>query len=192
MKLKGVIIDLDGTIVDVPYDWDQIKAELVTQETPILSYLNDLEEPEKSEKWKVLERYENEATLKAELKRGMREFLDLLTEKNIKKAVVTNNSKKNTSYLLKKFDLKFDCVISRESGLWKPSGAPFLAVMKKMGLKREECFVVGDSHFDIKAANEAGIPTIFILSEDEERFASADVDVFSSVEALKEIVEKLL
>lgn len=192
MKLKAVIFDMDGTVVDVPYDWNQIKADLNTQGKPILVYLHNLEDPEKSEKWKVLEKYEDAATRKAELKQGMREFLDLLTKKGVKKALVTNNSKKNVSFLLEKFNLEFDCVISRESGLWKPSGAPLLAALKKLGLKREECCVVGDSHFDIKAANEAGIPHVFILNKNQERFAATNVEVFSSVEALRERVESLL
>ena len=191
MKLKGVIFDMDGTVVDVPYDWNRIKAELKTQGKPILVYLRSLEEPEKSEKWKVLEKYEEEATMKARLKRGMREFLDLLREKGIKKALVTNNSQKNASFLLKKFNLEFDCVISRESGLWKPSGAPFLAALKKLGLRKEECCVVGDSHFDVKAAEEAGIPYIFIVNEDKEIFSSMNAEVFSSIEALQERIEKI-
>ena len=112
MKLKCVIFDLDGTIVDVSYDWDKIKVELETQGRPILYYLNSLEEPEKSEKWKILEKYEDEATKKAELKRGMHELLDLLNKKGIKKAVVTNNSRKNVVYLIAKFKLSFDYVIS--------------------------------------------------------------------------------
>jgi len=190
MKLKGVIFDMDGTVVDVPYDWNRIKAELRTQGKPILVYLKSLEEPEKSEKWRVLEKYEEEATMKAELKRGMREFLNLLREKGIKNALVTNNSQKNVSFLLEKFNLEFDCIICRESGLWKPSGAPFLAALKKLGLKKEECCVVGDSHFDVKAANEAGIPNVFILNEDKERFASMNAEVFSSIEALQERIEK--
>lgn len=192
MKLKCVIFDLDGTIVDVPYDWDKIKAELETQGKPILYYLNSLEEPEKSEKWKILEKYENEATRKAELKRGMHKLLDLLNKNGIKKAVVTNNSRKNVAYLLAKFKLNFDYVISRESGLWKPSGAPFLEVMKKLSLKREECSVVGDSSFDVKAANEAGISKVFILSENKEKFASTDAEFVSSVESLIKRIEQLL
>ena len=192
MKLKGVIFDMDGTVVDVPYDWNRIKAELRTQGKPILVYLKSLKEPEKSEKWRVLEKYEEEATMKAELKRGMREFLNLLREKGIKNALVTNNSQKNVSFLLKKFNLEFDCIISRESGLWKPSGAPFLAALKKLGLKKEECCVVGDSHFDVKAANEAGIPNVFILNEDKERFASMNAEVFSSEKELKKKIEQLL
>ncbi|UCC38660.1 MAG: HAD family phosphatase [Candidatus Aminicenantes bacterium] len=192
MKLRCVIFDLDGTIVDVPYDWDKIRVELETQGIPILHFLNSLEEPERSEKWQILERYEDEATRKAELKQGMHELLDLLTKKGIKKAVVTNNSQKNAFYLLEKFNLNFDYIITRESGLWKPSGAPFLEVMKKLGLKKEECSVVGDSPFDVRAANEVGISRVFILSENRERFASTDVELFNSVEALRQELEKLL
>lgn len=192
MKLKGVIFDMDGTVVDVTYDWNQIRAELNSQGKPILFYIKSLEEPDKSEKWRVLEKYEREATEKARLKPGMRGFLDLLDQKGIKKALVTNNSQKNVSFLLEKFSLEFDCVIARESGLWKPSGAPFRAVLEKLGLKKEECCVVGDSHFDIKAAEEAGILNIFILNEDKERFASMPAEVFSSAEELQKRIENLL
>jgi beta-phosphoglucomutase-like phosphatase (HAD superfamily) len=36
MKLKGVIFDMDGTVVDVTYDWNQIREELNSQGKPIL------------------------------------------------------------------------------------------------------------------------------------------------------------
>jgi len=192
MKLRGVIFDMDGTVVDVSYNWNGIRAELATQGKSILGFLSTLEEPQKSEKWRVLERYENEATMKAKLKPGMARFLDFLSERGIKKALVTNNSKKNVDFLLKKFDLEFDCVISRESGLWKPSGAPFAAVLEKLGLKREECCVIGDSPFDVKAANEAGISCVLILNEDKERFASTNAEVFSTVGELQERLKALL
>jgi HAD superfamily hydrolase (TIGR01549 family) len=192
MKLRGVIFDMDGTVVDVSYDWNGIKAELATQGKPILAFLSSLEEPEKSEKWRVLERYEDEATMKAKLKPGIAGFLDFLSERGIKKALVTNNSKKNVDFLLKKFGLEFDRVISRESGLWKPSGAPFVVMLEKLGLKREECCVIGDSHFDVKAASEAGISCVLILHEDKERFASTNAEVFSSVGELQERIKTFL
>lgn len=183
---------MDGTIFDVPYDWNKIKGELETQGVPILHYLNQLEEPEKSDKWHILEKYEEEATQKATLKQGMREFLDFLSRKKIKLALVTNNSRRNVSYLLKKFHLKFDCVISREEGLWKPSGAPFLAVFDELGIRREEACVIGDSPFDIQAARESGITEIFILHADKKRFSSFDVEVFSSVGALKKRIQNIV
>jgi len=192
LRLKGAIFDMDGTVVDVPYDWGKIKAELGTQGKPILTYIENLDEPERSKKWKILERFESEATQEAKLKPGMRDFLDLLSARGVKKALVTNNSRKNVSFLLEKFRLEFDCVISRERGLWKPSGAPFLVALKELQLNKEECCVVGDSHFDIRAAEEAGIPLIFILSEDRERFDKMNAEVFSSVEALQAKMVKLL
>jgi len=183
---------MDGTVVDVPYDWGKIKAELGTQGKPILTYIENLDEPERSKKWKILERFESEATQEAKLKPGMRDFLDLLSTRGVKKALVTNNSRKNVSFLLEKFRLEFDCVISRERGLWKPSGAPILVAMKELQLDKEECCVVGDSHFDVRAAEEAGIPLIFILNEDTEKFIEMNAEVFSSVEALQAKMVKLL
>ncbi len=192
MRLKGAIFDMDGTVVDVSYDWVKIKAELMTEGKPILHYLQSLEEPERSQKWKVLERYEHQATQKAKLKPGMREFLDFLSARRIKKGLVTNNSRQNVAFLLSKFDLAFDCVISRESGLWKPSGAPILAALQELKLNRDECCVTGDSHFDIHAASEAGIPYIFILSADKARFDGMGAEVFGSVEELRSRIEDLL
>ena len=192
MKLKGVVFDMDGTVVEVPYDWKQIKEELMTQGKPVLTFIQSLEEPERSDKWKVLEKFENEATLKAVLKDGMREFLDFLKGEGIKKALATNNSQRNVSFILNKFKLEFDYVLSRENGLWKPSGAPLLFILKKLNLKKEECCVVGDSHFDIKAADEAGITKIFILNEDKKNFSSTQAEVFKTVIDLKERIEQIL
>ena len=192
MKIKGVIFDMDGTIVDVSYDWEKIKQDLETGGKPILHFLRSLKEPERSRKWKILEGHENRATQKAALKEGIKEFLHFLTQKGIKKALVTNNSRQNVDYLMEKFRLKFDCVISRESGLWKPSGAPFKAVLKELKLNREESCVVGDSHFDIQAAKEAGISRVFILYKERNRFAYTEAEVFSSVKDLKRKIENLV
>jgi len=191
-RLKAVIFDLDGTIVDVPYDWNLIKEELGTKGKPILFYLAGLKEPEKSEKWKLLEKHEKEATSKAVLKKGIIQLLDLLAEKGIKKVLVTNNSRENVTFLLKKFKLEFDCFISRESGLWKPSSAPFLAVLRELKIDQEECCVVGDSPFDLKAAEEAGIPQVFIISKNKEKFSGTSVEVFESVKSLGRRIEDIL
>ncbi len=192
MSIKGIIFDMDGTVVEVPYDWAQIKKELRTEGKSILHFLNALEEPERSAKWKVLERYEKKATEEAVLKEGMQEFLIFLDQRRIKTALVTNNARKNVDYLLNKFQLNFDVIISRESGLWKPSGAPFLEALKRLRIKADETCVVGDSPFDIRAAREAGIKKIFILSLDKEKFATATAEVFPSVDALKKRIEGLI
>lgn len=183
---------MDGTVFDAPYDWKKIKDELRTEGKPILVHIKSLSEPEKSAKWKILQGYEKEATQKAVLKEGMKEFLQYLKERGLKTALVTNNSRVNVDFLLNKFNLKFDYVLSRERGLWKPSGAPFFTVLEELKLQRDECCVIGDTRFDIEAARDVEIKKIFILNSDKDKFTSTDVKVFSTVQELREHIEYLL
>jgi HAD superfamily hydrolase (TIGR01549 family) len=190
--IQGIIFDLDGTIVEVPYDWDLIKAELKTEGQPILSHLEQLGEPEKSRKRRILEDHEQRATREAVLKEGMREFFSMLEQKGTARALVTNNSQKNTQFLVNKFSLNFDVIISRESGLWKPSAAPIKAAMEALGLSSRQCCVVGDSPFDVIAAEDAGITKIFIISPARGRFPPGKAEIFENVEELEAAVTPYL
>jgi phosphoglycolate phosphatase len=192
MRIKGVIFDLDGTVVENDYDWSRIREELGTEGASILGYLDSLEEPERSAKWAILERHEALQTQASELRGGVLELLGMLSARRIATALVTNNSRKNTEFLLAKFGLAFDCVITREQGLWKPSGAPFLEVLRTLGLEPGECGVIGDTHFDVLAALDAGIDSIFLLTDAPERFAGYPVEVFAAVEVLLDRLEHLV
>jgi HAD superfamily hydrolase (TIGR01509 family) len=192
MRIKGVIFDLDGTVVENDYNWTRIREELGTGATSILGYLDSLEEPERSAKWTILETHEAEQTEASVLREGVRDLLGLLRARGIAAALVTNNSRKNTEFLLNKFGLAFDYVITRESGLWKPSGAPFLEVLRSLDLEAEDCCVVGDTHFDVLAALDAGVGAIFLLSGEPERFAGFPVEVFPDMDFLRDYLESLL
>jgi HAD superfamily hydrolase (TIGR01509 family) len=182
--VRGVLFDMDGTLVEVPYDWARIRADLGAAETSILTYLEKLAEPERSRKRAILERHEDEATRRARLRPGVRRLLKRLSARRIRTALVTNNSRKNTDILLDRFGLRFDLVMTRDDGLWKPSGAPLTEAMKRLDLAPADCLAVGDSHFDVRAAREAGISRIFVLSRDGTDLAAADVVVVPSFAAL--------
>jgi len=192
MGIKAVIFDLDGTVVENSYDWPKIRRELGNTEVSILQYIWGLEEPEQSRKWAILERHEAEQTERSVLREGMKELLAFLKEKRVQSALVTNNSRKNTHYLLEKFGIGFDRVITREGGLWKPSGAPFREVLESFGISPGECCVVGDTRFDILAALDAGIRPIFLLADDPDDFAGFPVEVFPEIGPLLERLEELL
>ena len=180
-SILGVLFDMDGTLFIVPYDWARIRADLGSAETSILTHLGSLEEPERSRKWAILEAHEAQATRRARLRPGVPRLLKKLGEKGIRTALVTNNSRKNTDILLGRFGLAFDLVMTRDDGLWKPSGAPLVAAMARMGLLPVDCLAVGDSHFDVRAAREAGIPRIFVISRDGASFSGEDVVVVRSI-----------
>ncbi len=192
MSIRGVIFDLDGTVVENDYDWSRIREELGTGASSILGYLDSLVEPERSAKWAILECHEARQTQASVLREGILELLGMLRRRRIAAALVTNNSSPNTEFLLGKFGLEFDCVITREKGLWKPSGAPFLEVLRTLGIGPGECAVIGDTHFDVLAALDAGIDSIFLLTGDPERFVGYPVEVFAAVEALRGRLERLL
>jgi len=191
VKLRGVIFDLDGTVVENDYDWTRIRAELGTGETSILAYLDGLVGPERAAKWAVLESHEAAQTEASVLREGVRELLALLRARGLAAALVTNNSRRNTEFLLGKFGLSFDCVVTRESGLWKPSGAPFLEVLRTLGLAPDACGIVGDTRFDVLAALDAGIGAIFLLSDEPELFDGLPVEVFPDVDSLRDRLESL-
>ena len=182
---SGVLFDMDGTLVEVPYDWSRIRADLGAGETSILTYLGRLEEPERSRKWAILEAHEAEATKRARLRRGVPRLLGRLRERGIRTALVTNNSRKNTEALVRRFGLVFDLVMTRDDGLWKPSGDPLVAAVSRLGLRASDCLAVGDSHFDVRAAREAGVPRIFVIGRDGAAFAAEDVVVVRSIAAFE-------
>ena len=86
----------------------------------------------------------------------------------------------------------FDLVIARESGLWKPSGKPLIAAMKKLKIKKNEACVIGDSKFDMLAAVSAGIPNIYIVNQDKSGFDQNNVEIFDSISKIKSKIESLL
>jgi len=190
--IRAVIFDLDGTVVDAPYDWREIRNQMGVSGLPILSYLEGLEEPAKSRQMRLLDKFEKEATKKAKLKPGMKKFHLFLKKQGLQIALVTNNSRPNVEFLRRKFGLRFDAVLTRESGLWKPSGAPFREVMAQLGVQPEQCAVIGDSLYDLKAGQEAGIKNIFILWERKGVSAPEGAEIFSSVSALQRRFVELL
>ena len=192
MVLRAVIFDLDGTVVENSYDWPLIKRTLGSGDTPILEYLYGLKGPERELKLAVLEKFEAEQTARAVLRPGMDELLEMLWERGVRTALVTNNSLKNTEALVGRFGLRFDLVLTRESGLWKPSGAAFRRIMREFGAGPEECAVVGDTKYDLAAAAEAGVGAVFIITDNAAEFTAAGAVVCRSAGELKQKFEALL
>ena len=119
-------------------------------------------------------------------------LLERLAGGGIPTALVTNNSTKNTKAVLGRFHLAFDLVLTRESGLWKPSGAPLRSAMTILGLNPNECCAVGDSPFDIAAALDAGIPGIYLLRGGPRTSGFAGYESFGSVAASRKRIERFL
>ena len=174
--LRAVIFDMDGTLVDSSYDWPAIRRRLGVSGASIIDDLNGLAEPERSRKWAELEEIEKIATDNAQLHEGAHEVLGLFALHDFPTALVTNNSSANTRRLLARFGLRFDVVLTRDSGLWKPSGAPLKEAVIQLGVLPGDCLGVGDSHYDVLAAREAGLAAICLVHDGSAR-CEGDADL---------------
>ena len=159
--MEFVVFDMDGTIVEFNLPIDEIKRRFGIQK-----YI--LEEILERENWKellrILESYEIEAAKRSRLYAGVREFINFLRESGVVTAVYTRNSKKSVKINLRRHDLSFDYVFTREDAI-KPSPDPILRVIYENGFKRERCVMIGDYLFDYQTAKNAGIKFWLFVNE---------------------------
>ena len=120
---------------------------------------------------------------------GAVEALDALAMRGVTLAIVTNKREHFAVKLLRALDLsdRFTCVIGGDSaGLaaMKPDRAPIDLMIARCGARRAA--FVGDSHYDVLAAQAAGIPVALFGDADigaDIRFAHY-ADLVTSLEAL--------
>jgi len=191
-SMEACIFDMDGTVIDSKYDWAAMRAHLGVTGGSIIEHLNNLEGEEKDRKMAELHRIESAVSLAAHVKHGAADLLAFLKKKGIKTALVTNNSDENTTFLIEKFGLAFDLVITRDSGLYKPSGAPIAQAARRLGVRPEKTLCVGDSLYDILACRDAGCAWVCILFDEKKLYAPhADLD-FPDIESLTRYLRLVL
>jgi HAD superfamily hydrolase (TIGR01509 family) len=189
---KAVVFDMDGTLLDVPYDWLEIRRRLDVHEPSIIDTLNGLPAQEAEEKWRLLRSIEAQATAGARLAEGALEVLTLVRERGLGTALVTNNSQENTESLLTRFALVLDVVITRDSGFWKPSGAPVTEALRRLGVEGRHALAVGDSRYDVQAAAEAGCGAVFLVGNGAPDLREGVDHRFQDLIALRAHLERLI
>jgi len=183
-RLEAVLFDMDGTLIASEYDWPAIRQRLGVTRPPILEELSRLPEPQRSQRLAELEAIEREATRQAGLAEGAHELLDLLAERAIPTALVTNNTDENTAFLLGRFDLDFAVVITRDLGPRKPSPAPVNEAIARLGVAPQRTLAVGDSPLDITSARAAGCGAICVVGHRAEEHQDEVDLVFADLGAL--------
>lgn len=96
---------------------------------------------------------------------GIREMLEELKTQNYRLAIVTSRTRESAQRYMNMLDIGsyFDDMVSCEdTDIHKPNPEPILLCMQKLGVSREECLMIGDSPFDIKCANNAGVLSVLV------------------------------
>lgn len=181
--IRGVLFDMDGVVVRQRLDFLAIKREIFgDSEGFILERLASLPPPERRRAETILERHETTAALTAEPMDGIRPFLAWMETRDLRRGLVTRNSRKSVDLVLGRLDLRFDAVVTREDAPPKPAPEPVWLACRGMRVEPRETLFVGDFEFDMLSGRRAGTRTVLLRSGAMRESAHADLSVDSLAE----------
>ena len=184
MKLKGILFDFDGTIVDSEVSrYESLKHVLkdegidFTQEMwdgeykslGSIEVLNFLKKIYKKE-WDSKKLYDKSHEIRLNIEKnegvpiikGFREFLDKVNQLGLKTIVCTGGKTSHFNYVCDISNIKIDGIGREYYENRKPAPDCFLEGLKRLDLKNEEVLVFDDAHTGLEAANNAQIKCVSI------------------------------
>ena len=122
MRLRGIVFDLDGTLVHQELDFEAMRREIgVPSGTPLLETLAALSEPDRGRAWQILDDHERRAALKAEAFPGVPDLLTGLAQRGLRLGLLSRNSRNSVETVLSRCGLALDPALSREDAPHKPN-----------------------------------------------------------------------
>lgn len=183
MKIRSVLFDLDGTLVDSLDDLtdavNHVRQEFALP--PLASStvctmvgkgalnlvqraLPDCGSAEIERALQLFIDYNAKHIVdKSRLYPGVVEMLETLRDRGVRLAIISNKNEDLSRLILKSLGIGdyFECISGGDTfPESKPSPLPLLSVIERQGVTARECIMVGDSINDIQAGNQAGIVTI--------------------------------
>ena len=210
-KLKTVLFDLDGTLVDtapemyialnILLDEENIKKKPFKVIRPQISNgvkgifsvaLNEVTDSNNRMFERYLDIYESLLGTRAHLFDGMIEVLELIEKNNYAWGIVTNKSKRFAIPLIKKLGLfdRTNCLVCGDTTNYlKPNPEPILHALRIINNNNHIAYYIGDSKKDIDAAKSAKIQSIacmygYISKDENAKLWNADNYVASPMEII--------
>ncbi len=203
---KGLIFDIDGTLVTLVFDAIRTRGELIDElrrtgldagslsvSSTVREILDEARrqtsaapassfEEVRKRLYKILETSELRTSSSATALPGARMTLESLKRRSVKLAVLTNSGRRPALAVLEREGLLgfFDFVLTRDDvDAMKPSPVGLEAAVRLMGLPKAEVCYVGDSSMDVAAGKGAGVRVISVATggHDAERLRAGGSDV---------------
>lgn len=185
--IKGIIFDMDGTIVDsLPYHYEAWK--IFFNQNKVENFSEKLNEYKgggtldlmrtvygnqysKKELKKMSEDKEKifRKIYKGEIKQilGFKKFLDELKSKDIMVGLASNAIRKNVSMIINELEIYdyFDSIICGDEVInGKPNPEMFNETIDRFNINKDECLIFEDSLEGVLAAKNSGVKVIGITS----------------------------
>ena len=155
--IKGVIFDLDGTLVTSSLDFSKMRAEIgCPHDCDILEFIDRISCSHTKEKAnQTVLQHELEDAHSAKMLPNGKLMLEQVVSLNLPMAIVTRNCREATSIKLKMNKIAISNVLTREDAAPKPDPAGLLQIASEWQINSESILYVGDYIYDQKAAENA-------------------------------------
>lgn len=193
MTVRGVVYDLDGTLVDSGLDFPAIRRDMGLPEgVPILEALAEIPPGELLDHChRVLDRHECEGAERATLILGAADLVANLAAREIPQAIFTRNSRRCSARMLERVGLTFRWVLCREDGPPKPHPAGLLKLCAIWEVDPADVLFVGDYLHDINAGRAAGVQTVLFAPGTFPPYAPLADFCVSSLADVASLVDRL-
>ncbi|MFG1491656.1 HAD-IA family hydrolase, partial [Oceanospirillum sp. HFRX-1_2] len=157
-NIKGVIFDLDGTLVSSSLDFKWLREQVsCPSDEDILAFAANLKDPFLRDRaHSIIEKHELDDAHQAGWIPGAKEFVECLNRLNFPMAIVTRNFQQAAQIKIRNNAMPITRVITREEAPAKPDPTALLLIASEWRLQPEQVMYVGDFRYDVEAANNAG------------------------------------
>ena len=191
--IRGIIFDLDGTLVRLPIRYDLIQNNLKkifnTQDefkpliVSIISHAKG-DSSKINEAFESICKEESRATDELEIIENAFDVLEFFKSKKLKLGLVTMQCRKAVERVISKVDQLsvFSSVISRDESYDRKEQIE--KMLKNLQLVPDEALVVGDRIHDVVSAKKVGCRAILV---NREKSTQVDIETIEKLSNLKKI-----
>ncbi|MRT92544.1 HAD family hydrolase [Ancylomarina sp. 16SWW S1-10-2] len=216
MNIKGIVFDLDGTLADSAIDMAESMNQVLKEQNLPVHDIDTYKQFAGNGIHKLIERalpenlrtgdaftknanrmlaiYGENCINKTKLYPGIADLLDLLQERDIKIAVLSNKldelTQKVIKVLLANWNVTFATGTSSTVNR-KPNPQGALLAAEKMGFTPKDMMLVGDSEADMETAKNAGMLGVGVLwgfrSADELKASGAQLIISKATDLINHL-----
>ncbi|MBV0933130.1 HAD family hydrolase [Marinobacterium weihaiense] len=162
-QLRGVIFDLDGTLVSSSLDFPAIKREIgCPVDADVLTFLETLSPQQRHAAQAVIHRHELQDAQGCDWIPGARAFVETCLQQRIPMAIVTRNSHQSSQLKIERNAIPIERVITRENSRPKPDPSALLEVARDFALPPHAVLMVGDYRYDLEAGRNANMKSCLV------------------------------
>jgi HAD superfamily hydrolase (TIGR01509 family) len=162
--IKGVIFDLDGTLVESRLDFPQMRTDIgCPPNEDILTFVAQMACKQMQDKAnRRILRHELHDAMSAKWLFTGKQMVETVRKCGLPMAIVTRNCRAASNVKIANNNIPIDLVLTREDAPAKPDPTALLMIAEKWQLQPKDCLYVGDYIYDQLAAENAGMQWLLV------------------------------